>query len=202
VGSAILGAIHSHPPLTIGASSGSCVIGGIRSARSRVRNRSRWAKKWAQPAARITLPHGSKAGPSKPNVPGNEVGTATKPMACAAVTTHNASVSGWSPRRSCPVRRGRGGEWSLDTGAYPFHEGASAVSVCASDSATLGEPTTTCSTAQTVVVDDSFAESSGAGGQVLSADSEQKTHYTSSAPTPGPRSLFASINATRTWSRY
>jgi hypothetical protein len=61
------------------------------------------------------------------------------------------------------------GAWTLDTTAYPFHDGANTISVCASDFATLGTPNTTCSPAQTVNVDNSCTESAVAGGQEISA---------------------------------
>jgi hypothetical protein len=112
-------------------------------------------------------------GLSKLSVLVNGVSAATEPQACAAVTTHNASVSGVVAAAIVPCPTSAAGEWSLDTGAYPFREGTNTVSVCASDFATLGEPNTSCSTARSVDIDDSCAESGVAGGQVLSADFTQ-----------------------------
>jgi hypothetical protein len=100
----------------------------------------------------------------------NGVAAATTPEPCAAVHTQNASVAGVVAEAIVPCPPGASGSWNLDTGAYPFREGANTVSVCASDFATLGEPNTTCSPAANVEVDDSCTESPVAGGEVLSAD--------------------------------
>ena len=100
----------------------------------------------------------------------NGVSAGTRPQSCAAVKTQNASVAGVVAEQVVPCPPSASGSWELDTGAYPFREGANAVSVCASDFATLGDPNTTCSTPQPVDVDDSCTESSVPGGEVLSAD--------------------------------
>jgi hypothetical protein len=63
--------------------------------------------------------------------------------------------------------------WTLDTGAYPFRDGANSVQVCASDFATLSDPNTTCSTPRIVAVDNSCTESGVPGGEVLSAQFER-----------------------------
>jgi hypothetical protein len=67
----------------------------------------------------------------------------------------------------CPASLKSG--WNLDTQAYPFHDGANAVQICASDFSTLNEPNTTCSPVQTVSVDNSCTNSAVAGGELLSA---------------------------------
>jgi hypothetical protein len=88
---------------------------------------------------------------------------------CAVAQVSNRSTYGtvaYSPT-PCPPRLK--GEWTLDTTAYPFHDGANQISVCATDFATLGTPNTTCSPAQTVSVDNSCTESPVPGGQDLSA---------------------------------
>jgi hypothetical protein len=110
------------------------------------------------------------------------VAAATKPLPCAAVSTQNASVAGVVAAAIVPCPTSGAAEWSLDTAAYPFHEGANTVSVCASDFSTLGDPNTTCSTPQSIDVDDSCSESSVGGGQVLSADfTESHTETTTEA---------------------
>jgi hypothetical protein len=93
----------------------------------------------------------------------------TVPGACATAQVSNRSTYGtvaYSPS-PCPPRLA--GTWSLDTSAYPFHDGANTIAVCASDFATLGAPNTTCSPAKTVAVDNSCTESPVAGGSQISA---------------------------------
>lgn len=88
---------------------------------------------------------------------------------CAVAQVSNRSTYGevaYSPTPCPPKLRG---EWTLDTSAYPFHDGANTIEVCASDFATVGNPNTTCSPAQTVQVDNSCTESPVPGGQELSA---------------------------------
>jgi hypothetical protein len=87
---------------------------------------------------------------------------------CAVARVSNRSTYGtvaYSPT-PCPPRLK--GAWTLDTSAYPFHDGANTIAVCASDFATLGNPTT-CSAAQTVTVDNSCTESPVAGGSEIAA---------------------------------
>lgn len=89
--------------------------------------------------------------------------------ACAAAQVSNRSTYGtvaWSPT-PCPPRLA--GAWTLDTGAYPFHDGANTLQVCATDFATLGNAQTSCSPVQTVSVDNSCTESPVPGGEQLSA---------------------------------
>lgn len=89
--------------------------------------------------------------------------------ACAVAQVSNRSVYGtvaYSPSPCPPSLEGR---WTLDTSAYPFHDAANTIAVCASDFATLGNPNTTCSEAQTVTVDNSCTESPVQGGSQISA---------------------------------
>lgn len=98
--------------------------------------------------------------------------------ACAVAQVSNRSTYGtvtWTPS-PCPSRLS--GAWTLDTSAYPFHDGANTIAVCASDFATLGNPNTTCSPARTVTVDNSCTESSVAGGDELSAQFTQSNAET------------------------
>jgi hypothetical protein len=88
---------------------------------------------------------------------------------CAVVSAHNPSVVGKvavSPT-PCPIRAAA--EWTLDTQAYPFRDGANTVQVCAFDFATLGEPNRSCSDAQSIDVDNSCTPSAIDGGELLSA---------------------------------
>jgi hypothetical protein len=89
-------------------------------------------------------------GLSKLAVLVNGVVAATTPEPCAATTTHNSAASGIVAAAIVPCPTSAEGEWTLDTGAYTFRQGANTVSVCASDLATLGDPDTTCSTPQSV----------------------------------------------------
>jgi hypothetical protein len=88
---------------------------------------------------------------------------------CAVAQVSNRSTYGTVAYSPTPCPPKLVGAWTLDTTAYPFHDGANQVSVCATDFATLGTPDTTCSPPQTVSVDNSCAESSVAGGQEISA---------------------------------
>lgn len=98
--------------------------------------------------------------------------------ACAVAQVSNRSTYGtvtWTPS-PCPPKLT--GAWTLDTSAYPFHDGANTIAVCASDFATLGNPNTTCSPAKTVNVDNSCTESPVAGGDELSAQFAQSNAET------------------------
>jgi hypothetical protein len=89
--------------------------------------------------------------------------------ACAVAQVSNRSTYGevaYSPTPCPPKLKG---EWTLDTSAYPFHDGANQVSVCATDFATLGNPDTTCSPPVSVSVDNSCTESPVPGGASLGA---------------------------------
>lgn len=88
---------------------------------------------------------------------------------CDLVQAKNPSVVGIVAASVTPCPTSLKAEWALDTAAFPFHEGSNTVQICASDYASIGEPNTTCSESQTVDVDNSCAESSVVGGQVLNA---------------------------------
>jgi hypothetical protein len=94
---------------------------------------------------------------------------ATTAGACAVASVSNSSVYGLVAASPTPCPPALKMAWTLDTSAYPFHDGANTAQVCASDLATLGNPNTTCSPPQTVNVDNSCTESSVQGGESLSA---------------------------------
>jgi hypothetical protein len=88
---------------------------------------------------------------------------------CNLAKVKNPSYSGTvalSPT-PCPTRLESG--WTFDTAVYPFQNGANAVQVCAADFSTLSEANRSCSPPQTVMVDDSCAESPIPGGVAISA---------------------------------
>lgn len=87
---------------------------------------------------------------------------------CGVATVANKSYTGNVALSPTPCPTALKASWLLDTETYPFHNGANAVQVCASDFATLGNPNATCTT-QGVDVDNSCVDSSVAGGEVLSA---------------------------------
>jgi hypothetical protein len=97
---------------------------------------------------------------------------------CQLAQVNNRSVIGTVATAVIPCPTDTSASWTLDTGAYPFHNGANSVSVCASDFATLGDPNTTCSAPQSVNVDNSCTESSVPGGQLLSASFAQSNDDT------------------------
>lgn len=88
---------------------------------------------------------------------------------CATAQVSNRSTYGTVAYSPTPCPPKLKGDWTLDTAAYPFHDGANTVAVCASDFATLGNPSTTCSPAQTVTVDNSCTESEVPGGSQIAA---------------------------------
>ncbi|HVV91180.1 MAG TPA: carboxypeptidase-like regulatory domain-containing protein [Solirubrobacterales bacterium] len=96
---------------------------------------------------------------------------------CAAAPVANPSYHGLAAYSPTPCPPALAGNWNLDTGEPPFHEGANSVQVCASDFATFGEPNRTCSSPQTVAVDNSCTESPVGGGANLAA------HFTKSKRT-------------------
>ncbi len=102
------------------------------------------------------------------SVNGKQAGS---PKALACNTTHvsNSSIKGTVAVAITPCPTSAKGEWTINTEDPPFHIGANSVQVCASDFATIGEPNTTCSAAQTVNVDNSCTNSAAAGGELLSA---------------------------------
>lgn len=89
---------------------------------------------------------------------------------CSVVDVKNPSYEGEAATSPTPCPSKLIGSWDLETTTAPFQEGPNTVQVCASDLATSGEPNTTCTPPRTVEVDNSCAESSVNGGQVLSAD--------------------------------
>jgi hypothetical protein len=97
----------------------------------------------------------------------------SKVFKCATATANNLSVLGTVAARITPCPTKAEADWTIDTGAYPFRDGANTVRVCVSDFATLSDPNTTCSAPRTVVADNSCFESSVAGGEVLSAQFER-----------------------------
>ncbi len=88
---------------------------------------------------------------------------------CDVVNADNPSVQGVVAAAVTPCPTKVSAEWTLDTEAYPFHDGANTIEVCASDFSTLSNPNTTCSPPQTVDVDNSCTASSVPGGEALSA---------------------------------
>jgi hypothetical protein len=94
---------------------------------------------------------------------------------CKLVSVKNPSYEGVVAATTTPCPAKLKGTWSLDTAAYPFHNGANSIQVCASDYSSLTEANRTCSTPQTATVDNSCAESSVAGGQILTAQF-QRSH--------------------------
>jgi hypothetical protein len=95
-----------------------------------------------------------------------------KAFDCNLASTHNASVYGTVATQIAPCPSKGEANWTIDTGTYPFRDGANSVRVCASDFSTLSDPNTTCTPPQTVAVDNSCSESAVAGGEVLSAQFE------------------------------
>jgi hypothetical protein len=88
---------------------------------------------------------------------------------CALAQVSDRSTYGTVAASPSPCPPALKGAWTLDTSAYPFHDGANSIQVCASDLATIGNPNTTCSTPVSVDVDNSCTESPVAGGAGLSA---------------------------------
>jgi hypothetical protein len=89
-------------------------------------------------------------------------------LPCSIAKVANPSYTGIAAAAPAPCPSSYKATWNLDTAAYPFQEGADTVQVCASDFATFGEANRTCSSPQTVTVDNSCAESPVAGGSTLS----------------------------------
>jgi hypothetical protein len=89
---------------------------------------------------------------------------------CAIAHVANPSYTGVAATSPTPCPETLPGTWLLDTSAYPFHNGANTLQVCASDFATVGEPNKTCSEPKTVEVNNSCTDSPIGGGQVISAE--------------------------------
>lgn len=107
----------------------------------------------------------SKVSISVNGLPAGEPDTAN----CNLVHTERPTVVGSVAATTTPCPATLEPSWTLDTALYPFHNGENVVQVCASDYASRSEPNTTCSSPQTVDVDDSCVESAVVGGQILSA---------------------------------
>jgi hypothetical protein len=99
----------------------------------------------------------------------NGLAAATKVLSCNIVNTQNPSVAGTVAAQITPCPTKAAAQWTLDTGTYPFRDGANSVQVCASDFATLSDPNVTCAAPQSIEVDNACAESPVPGGEVLSA---------------------------------
>jgi hypothetical protein len=88
---------------------------------------------------------------------------------CNLAEAKNPSYTGIVAVSPTPCPASLKGSWPLDTAAYPFHDGANSVQVCATDFSTIGAPNRSCSAPQTVITNNSCADSAVAGGEVLSA---------------------------------
>jgi hypothetical protein len=88
---------------------------------------------------------------------------------CSVAAVATLSYTGVAARSPSPCPSSVKASWNLDTAAPPFTEGSNTIQICASDFATSGEPNRTCSTPQTVNVDNSCTESPVGGGATLSA---------------------------------
>jgi hypothetical protein len=88
---------------------------------------------------------------------------------CNLTQVKNRSYEGTVAVSVTPCPAKLNGHWVFNTAAYPFHDGANTVEVCATDFSTLTEPNETCSTPATVSVNNSCTESPVIGGQVISA---------------------------------
>jgi hypothetical protein len=88
---------------------------------------------------------------------------------CNLARVDNRSYEGIVAVSETPCPAKLDGSWTLDTAAYPFHDGANAVQICASDFSTLTDPNQTCSAPMTVNVNNSCTESSVPGGEILTA---------------------------------
>ncbi len=88
---------------------------------------------------------------------------------CDVVQTANPSFHGTVAAAVTPCPTKVSAEWTLDTEAFPFHNGTNTIEVCTSDFSTLSNPNTTCSPPRSIDVDNSCASSSVAGGEALSA---------------------------------
>jgi hypothetical protein len=113
--------------------------------------------------------HDVGGGLSSLSVTVNGQSTAPQALACNTIHAANPSIIGTVAVVPTPCPTSASEAWTLNTEAPPFHDGANAVQVCASDFATIGEPNTTCSASQSVEVDNSCAASPVSGGELLSA---------------------------------
>lgn len=88
---------------------------------------------------------------------------------CDLANVKNLTYEGLVAASPTPCPAKLAANWVLDTAADPFRQGANTVQICASDYSSLTEANRTCTSPQTVQVDDSCAESAVVGGQVISA---------------------------------
>jgi hypothetical protein len=88
---------------------------------------------------------------------------------CAVTRVNNSSFSGAVATEVTPCPQSRDAEWTLDTQAYPFRDGANSVQVCGYDFATIGDPNRGCTAPRKIEVDNSCTPSAIDGGEVLSA---------------------------------
>jgi hypothetical protein len=100
---------------------------------------------------------------------------------CSVVHANNPSVYGTVATTVTPCPTARQVEWTLDTQAYPFRDGANSVQVCGYDFATIGDPNRGCSAPRSVAVDNSCTPSAVAGGELLSARFERSNEETITA---------------------
>jgi hypothetical protein len=149
--------VDSAPP-KLAAPSGSLLSGGVKRGHQSVEVSAEDAGGGLSGAS--VLVNGQQSG-------------GAKAFSCNVAVADNPSVTGTVAVQITPCPTKGEASWSLDTGSHPFHDGANSVRVCASDFATLSDPNTSCSAPQTVIVDNSCAESAVPGGEVLSAQFER-----------------------------
>lgn len=92
-----------------------------------------------------------------------------KTLNCNTVFVNNPSVKGTVATSPTPCPTTTSADWLVNTEVAPFHVGVNTVQLCASDFATLGSPSTTCSATREIDVDNSCVNSPVAGGAQLSA---------------------------------
>lgn len=92
-----------------------------------------------------------------------------KTLTCSTVFVNNPSIKGTVATSPTPCPTATSADWIVNTEAAPFHAGTNTVQLCASDFATVGSPSTTCSSIREIEVDNSCVNSPVAGGAQLSA---------------------------------
>jgi hypothetical protein len=90
--------------------------------------------------------------------------------ACKVGQANNLSYKGSAALTPSPCPPTLKNAWSLDTAVPPFKNGPNTMQVCASDFATVGEPSKTCSQPQAISIDDSCADSPIPGGEQIEAN--------------------------------
>jgi hypothetical protein len=88
---------------------------------------------------------------------------------CNLARAENHSYEGPVALSVAPCPPKLDGDWRFDTASYPFHTGANKVQVCAFDYSSLTEGNKTCSEPATVNVNNTCAESTVVGGQLITA---------------------------------